>query len=245
VSAPILEIAANSVASALAAEAGGAARVELCCALELGGLTPSRATIAMARERLGIPIHVLIRPRPGDFAYDDLECESMLRDIEHCRTLGCEGVVLGALDADGNVDVARCRGLIAAAKGMNTTFHRAFDGTCDPESALEDVIALGCGRLLTSGQAANALSGAPLIRKLAEQSRERIVVMAGAGITPENIIAVAAASGVRELHASAKRLRPSSMHRSNTSLPGLADSTWCTDADQVRAMAEALRAVAD
>ncbi|TAM95215.1 MAG: copper homeostasis protein CutC [Rhodanobacteraceae bacterium] len=244
-STPILEIAANSVASALAAEAGGATRVELCCALEVGGLTPSHATIAMARERLGIPIHVLIRPRPGDFAYDDLECETMLRDVEHCRAFGCEGVVLGALDADGDVDMPRCRGLIAAAKGMNTTFHRAFDCARDPEHALEDVIALGCGRLLTSGQSIDARSGVPLIRKLVEQSRERIVVMAGAGITPENIAAVVAASGVRELHASAKKERPPSMHRSNTSLPGLTDSTWCTDADQVHAMVEALRAVAN
>ena len=242
---PILEIAANSVASALAAEAGGAARVELCCALEVGGLTPSNATIAMARERLGIPIHVLIRPRPGDFVYDDLECETMLRDVEHCRALGCGGVVLGALDADGDVDMPRCRRLIAAAKGMNTTFHRAFDCARDPERALEDVIALGCARLLTSGQSADARSGAPLIRKLVGQSRERIVVMAGAGITPENIAAVAAATGARELHASAKKERPSSMHRCNASLPGLADSTWCTDADQVRAMVKVLQAIAD
>lgn len=239
----VLEVAANSVASALAAEAGGAARVELCSALEVGGLTPSHATIAMARERLDIPIHVLIRPRPGDFVYDDLEFEAMLRDIEHCRTLGCGGVVLGALDADGNVDVARCHGLIAAAQGMNTTFHRAFDCARDPERALEDVIALGFGRLLTSGQAADALSGAPLIRKLVGQSQKRVVVMAGAGITPENIAAVAAATGVSELHASARKPRPSSMHRSGTSLSGLSGSTWCTDTLQVQAMIDALQSM--
>ncbi len=112
---PVLEIAANSVASALAAQEGGADRIELVSALELGGLTPSYATIAFARDRLRIPIYVLIRTRAGDFLYNDLECETMLRDIEACRTLGCDGVVIGVLDADGNVDIARCRALIAAA----------------------------------------------------------------------------------------------------------------------------------
>ncbi|MGH8182293.1 MAG: copper homeostasis protein CutC, partial [Rhodanobacteraceae bacterium] len=144
----VLEIAANSMASALAAQAGGASRVELCAALELGGVTPSHATIALAREKLAIPIHVLIRPRPSDFVYDDLECETMLRDIGGCKALGCDGVVLGALDAEGNVDVQRCRALIAAASGMGVTFHRAFDVARNPERSLEDVIALGCQRLL-------------------------------------------------------------------------------------------------
>lgn len=239
----LLEVAANSVASALAAQAGGAARIELCAALELGGLTPSHAAIALARARLDIPIHVLIRPRPGDFVYDDLECETMLRDIEHCMALGCEGVVLGVLDADGNVDSARCGGLIAAATGMNVTFHRAFDCARDPERALEDVIALGFGRLLTSGQAADAGVGAPLIHKLVGRARERIVVMAGAGITPDNIAVVAAGTGVREFHASAKRARSPVMRKGNAALPGLAEEAWCTDMLQVRAMVDALRSL--
>ena len=140
----ILEIAANSVTSALAAQQGGAGRIELCAALELGGLTPSHAQIALARERLHIPLYVLIRPRAGDFLYSDLECETMQRDIETCVALGCDGVVLGVLDADGRVDTARCRPLIATAGELGITFHRAFDLSRDPAQALEDIVALGC-----------------------------------------------------------------------------------------------------
>ncbi|HVU80537.1 MAG TPA: copper homeostasis protein CutC, partial [Rhodanobacteraceae bacterium] len=166
----LLEIAANSVASALAAETGGAARVELCSALEVGGLTPSHAAIAIALERLRIPVHVLIRPRAGDFVFDDPECEVMRRDIETCKALGCAGVVIGVLTVDGDVDVPRCRALMDAARGMSVTFHRAFDFARDAERALEAIIALGCDRLLTSGQAADALTGAPLIRTLIERA---------------------------------------------------------------------------
>lgn len=240
-----LEIAANSVASALAAQAGGATRVELCSALELGGLTPSHATIALARDKLAIPIHVLIRPRPGDFVYDDPESETMLRDIESCRALGCEGVVLGVLDVEGDVAMARCRTLISASRGMGVTFHRAFDVTREPGRSLDDVIALGCERLLTSGQQADALAGAPLIRTLVERAHGRIAVMAGAGITPGNIANVARTSGAREFHASAKRQHPASSRRGNPKLPGLSEASWGTDADQVRAMVEALRSIAD
>ncbi len=166
----ILEIAANSVASALAAQEGGAGRVELCTALELGGLTPSHAQIALARERLRIPLYVLVRPRAGDFLYSELECEAMQRDIETCVALGCDGVVLGVLDAEGRVDTARCRRLIAAAGKLGVTFHRAFDLSRDPAQALEDIVALGCERILTSGTQASARDGAALIRELVEQA---------------------------------------------------------------------------
>ncbi|MGH8183462.1 MAG: copper homeostasis protein CutC [Rhodanobacteraceae bacterium] len=239
----VLEIAANSAASALAAQAGGATRVELCAALELGGLTPSHATIAITRERLGIPIHVLVRPRAGDFVYDDTECEAMLRDIEDCKARGCDGVVLGVLDTDGNVDVQRSRALIEAARGMAVTFHRAFDVARNPERSLEDVIALGCQRLLTSGQRADALAGAPLIRELVERARGRIEVMAGAGITPGNIAAIASASGTHAFHASAKQSRASSMRLDGSNLPGLTGPSWHTDVQQVRALVGALQAL--
>jgi len=149
--APLLEIAANSVASALAAQDGGAGRVELCASLGEGGLTPSYATIAIARERLLIPLYVLIRPRAGDFLYDEIELETMRCDVEACTRLGCDGVVIGALDADGNVALGACRDLIYAARGLGVTFHRAFDLARDPALALEDLIALGCERVLTSG----------------------------------------------------------------------------------------------
>lgn len=238
---PILEVAANSVASALAAEAGGAARVELCSALEVGGLTPSHAAIAIAQERLGIPVHVLIRPRAGDFVFDDLECEVMQRDIEICKALGCAGVVLGALTAERDVDVPHCRALMNAARGMSVTFHRAFDFTRDPERALEAVIALGCGRLLTSGQAPDAMAGAPLIRRLIGQARERITIMPGGGITAQNIAAIAEATGAREFHASARKRITTRMDHPPPALGEMEDAHWQTDAAEVRVRVDALR----
>ncbi len=146
-----LEIASNSLASALAAQAGGADRIELFDNLAEGGTTPSFATIAIARERLSIPLFVLVRPRPGDFHYDALETELMLRDIAQCRALGCDGVVIGALDVQGNIDLPLCRELVQAAGPLQVTFHRAFDAARDLPAALEQVIGLGCQRVLTSG----------------------------------------------------------------------------------------------
>lgn len=243
-SGPLLEIAANSVASALAAEAGGAGRVELCSALEVGGLTPSHAAIALACERLDIPLHVLIRPRAGDFMFDDLECEVMRRDIEACKALGCAGVVIGALDGHGNVDSNRCRTLTDAAQGMAVTFHRAFDFARDPLAALEAVIELGCSRLLTSGQADDALAGAPLIRQLVERARGRISVMPGGGIDAHNIAAIAVATGAHEFHASAKARVGSRMRGDRAGLGEMDASHWQTDVSEVRVRVEALRAQA-
>lgn len=236
---PVLEIAANSVASALAAQEGGANRIELCAALEVGGLTPSYAQIALARERVRIPIYVLIRPRTGDFVYSDSECETMLRDIETCVSLGCEGVVIGALDEGGGVDANRCRALIAAASGLGVTFHRAFDMSRDPETALEDIIALGCERVLTSGARADAFAGAGLIKKLVAQAAGRIVVMPGAGVNAGNIAALRALTSASEFHASAKRELPS-RRRGGNNLPGMTAGEVASDAEQVRALVRAL-----
>jgi copper homeostasis protein len=236
----MLEIAANSVASALAAQEGGAGRVELCTGLELGGLTPSHAQIALARERLHIPLVVLIRPRAGDFLYSDLECETMQRDIETCVALGCDGVVLGVLDAGGNVDTARCRALITAATPLGVTFHRAFDLSCDLAQALEDIVALGCERILTSGAQASAVEGAALIRDLVVQAGGRLAVMPGAGITAQNVAALAAATGAREFHASAKQPRPSAMRHRRALLADMQTGELRSDAAQVRALADAL-----
>ncbi len=240
----ILEIAANSVASALAAQEGGAGRVELCTTLELGGLTPSHAQIALARERLRIPLYVLIRPRAGDFLYSDLECETMLRDIETCATLGCDGVVLGVLDADGNVDIARCRALIAAAGKLGVTFHRAFDLTRDPLTALNDLIELGCERVLTSGAQTSALEGAPLIRQLVEWSAGRIVVMPGAGVDAGNIGQLREMTGAGEFHASAKRQHPSGMRWQPELLKDMQGGEWRSDVEQIRGMVAALNGAA-
>lgn len=239
-----LEVAANSVASARAAEAGGAARVELCTALELGGLTPSHATIALACERLRIPVRVLIRPRAGDFVYSDDECATMRRDIEACRDLGAAGVVLGVLDAAGDIDVARCRALIGAARGLRVTFHRAFDLARDPRQALETVIALGCDRLLTSGQQPTAAAGAGLIGQLVGWARDRIVVMPGAGIDADNVVALARATGAHEFHASAKRRVPARARPGAPALAGLGEAHFATDARRVRACVDALSTVA-
>ena len=240
----ILEIAANSVASALAAQEGGAGRVELCTALELGGLTPSHAQIALAREHLRIPLYVLIRPRAGDFLYSDLECEMMQRDIETCVALGCDGVVLGVLDADGRVDTARCRTLIAAAGKLGVTFHRAFDLSRDPVQALEDILALGCERILTSGAQASAPEGEALIRELVVQAAGRLAVMPGAGVTAQNVAALAAATGAHEFHASAKRQLPSGMQHWRTRLSDMEAGELRSDVAQVRALVAALQTMA-
>jgi copper homeostasis protein len=236
----LLEVAANSVASACAAQAGGAGRVELCAALELGGLTPSQATIALARERLRIPLYVLIRPRAGDFLYDEPECEAMRRDIETCAALGCDGVVLGVLDADGDVDVARCRALMAAAGDMGVTFHRAFDLARDPRRALETVAALGCERVLTSGGQASAMEGAALIRALVAQAAGRVSVMPGAGVDAGNLAALAAATGASEFHASAKRQLPSGMRHRPAGLAEMQGGELRSDEGQIRALVQVL-----
>lgn len=238
----LLEIAANSLASALAAQEGGADRIELCSALEVGGLTPSHGAIALARERVRLPIHVLIRARPGDFVYTEAEFAAMRRDIEHCVALGCDGVVIGALDANGRVDMAGCRELISAAGALEVTFHRAFDMTADLSAALDDVIALGCARLLTSGGEATALAGAAAIRALVRQAGTRIRVMPGAGIDASNIAAIRAQTAATEFHASAKRALPSRMHEGACAETGMRDGEWRTDVERVRALAAVLRA---
>ena len=234
-----LEIAANSLASALAAQDGGADRVELCENLGEGGCTPSHGTLAMARERLRIPLYVLIRPRAGDFVYDALERDTMLRDIELCVRLGCDGVVIGALDDNGDVDAALCRELIDAARPLGVTFHRAIDVARDPESALESAIALGCERVLTSGASASAVEGADTIAALVRRAGGRIGVMAGAGVSPENVRDLVTRTGVRDVHASAKVLRESGASLPRR-LPGLEARCWQSDAGIVRALRHAL-----
>lgn len=237
---PLLEIAANSLASALVAQEAGADRIELCASLGEGGLTPSYATIALARERLRIPLHVLIRPRAGDFLYGDAEIETMLGDIETCARLGCDGVVIGALDADGNVAMAQCRSMIAAAGRLRVTFHRAFDLARDADRALDDLIALGCERLLTSGRRASALEGAATVRALIGRAAGRIVVMPGAGIDSGNIATLRERTGAVELHASAKRALPSGMAWRPDRLGDMQSGEVRSDAGEIRRMRDAL-----
>jgi copper homeostasis protein len=237
---PLLEIAANSVASALAAEEGGADRVELCASLREGGLTPSYATIAMVRERLTIPVYVLIRPRAGDFLYNEIELETIRRDIEACERLGCDGVVIGVLDADGEIAADACRDLIYAARGLGVTFHRAFDLARDASAALEDVIALGCERILTSGQATSAAEGTATIRMLIESAAERIVVMPAAGIDSSNIAALREATGANEFHASAKQTLASAMRYRPDRLADMQGGELRSGFHEIRRMKETL-----
>ena len=236
----LLEVAASSLTSALAAQAGGAGRVELCGQLADGGVTPSYGLVATARDRLRIPLYVLVRPRSGDFLYDEAEFELMQRDIEACVRLGCDGVVIGALDADAGVDLAGCRTLVAAAGGLGVTFHRAFDAARDPARALEDVIALGCERVLTSGGHRSALDGAAHIAALVQQAAGRVRIMAGAGIRPENVADVLARSRADELHASARGLYRSTMRWRNERLEDLAVDREETDPAIVAALVAAL-----
>jgi len=196
----LLECCVASVESAVNAELGGAGRVELCSALELGGVTPSSAAIRLARERIGIPLFVLIRPRGGDFHYSPLEVEVMKTDIAAARDLGADGIVLGILREDGNVDVERTAELIEAAGGASITFHRAFDSTPDPLAALETLRELGVNRVLTTGGADRAEEGLAGLEKLAEAAAGRIGILPGGGINHENCLRIIEQTGAREIH---------------------------------------------
>ena len=202
---PILEICAGSVESAIAARDGGAQRIELCAALEVGGVTPSAGLIAQARKIEGLTLNVIIRPRGGDFLYNEYEAACMEHDIRTCKQLGVDGVVIGALTADGDIDTTLCKRLIEAAEGMSITFHRAFDMCRDPRKALEELIEMGCDRVLTSGQASTAQAGVTLLRELVEQANGRIIIMPGCGVNSNNAAAILQATGAQEIHASARK----------------------------------------
>lgn len=212
------EVCANSVKSCLAAQDGGAHRVELCAAIPEGGTTPSFGEIAIAREMLQIKLHVIIRPRSGDFLYSSLEIKSMLKDIEMCRKLNVDGVVLGVLNSSGNINVSAMNELMSASNGMSVTFHRAFDMSHDPHTALEQIINLGCDRLLTSGQRSTAEEGIPLLKKLNEQAGNRIILLAGSGVNETNIQKIASETDISEFHFSAREKQESQMAYRNPSV---------------------------
>ena len=199
-----LEVCCGDMESVLAAKAGGANRIELCRALEVDGLTPSAEMMESAIS-LGIPVQVLIRPREGDFVYNEAEVESMLHDIRLAKRLGANGVVIGALKADGSIDEDTIRRLVEESEGLSITFHRAFDVCSQPLQALEQIVDLGCHRLLTSGQAATAEQGIPLIKKLVGLASERLIIMPGAGVNVENARHILAETGAHEIHGSLRR----------------------------------------
>lgn len=206
-----IEICAANIQSALAAQEGGAHRIELCDNLFEGGTTPSYATIKMAREKLTIDVMVMIRPRGGDFCYSDLEYEIMAHDIEVCRKLGVNGVVFGILLPDGRIDVERTSKLVAAARPLQVTFHRAFDMTPDPVEALEAIIHCGADRLLTAGHQNSVPEGRELIRELMLQANQRIAIMPGSGLNEKNIRDLSVFTGAREFHLTARMAEESKM----------------------------------
>lgn len=213
-----IEICTNSVTSSIEAEKGGAYRVELCAGIPEGGTTPSYGEIVVAREMLSIKLNIIVRPRGGDFLYSEVEHQTMLRDIEIAKQLGVDGVVIGCLTADGEVDMPRNKELMDAAKGMNVTFHRAFDMCKDPFKSLEDIISLGCERILTSGQQPTAIEGVSLLKQLVEKADNRIIIMPGSGVNEENIASLAKQTGVTEFHFSAREPVHSKMTYRNPDL---------------------------
>jgi copper homeostasis protein len=202
----LVEACVDSVGSAVAAERGGARRLELCDNLSDGGTTPSAGMISAAKAAVRIPVFVIVRPRGGDFVYSDVELGVMRLDIEAARMLGADGVVIGVLTTDGRVDVEHTRPLVDAAAGLPVTFHRAFDHARDLPQALEALMALGVARVLTSGGAPSALEGVATIGGLVKRAGGSIVVMAGGSIREENVQEVVQRSGVSEVHVRGTRV---------------------------------------
>jgi copper homeostasis protein len=243
----LVEVCVDSVASAVAAERGGAGRVELCGSLMEGGITPSAGLIEMARAAVSIALHVMIRPRAGDFSYDADEVETMRRDIALAKRLGANGVVFGILDLNANVDVARTRQLADLARPLAVTFHRAFDMTADLFRALDDVCAAGADRVLSSGGEPTALQGRETIAQLIQRAHGRIVIMPGSGITPDNARDLVAHTGATEVHVGLRTALPSPMlHRSPRivmgSLGGREYQRFVVLEEQVRKLCHALAA---
>jgi copper homeostasis protein len=242
----IIEVCVDSVESAIAAEQGGADRVELCDNLLEGGTTPSAGAIAIARERLGIKLHVIIRPRGGDFCYSDIEFAVMQHDIALARRLGADGVVIGILTSEGEIDIERTRALIELARPLSVTFHRAFDMARDPYRALEDLVGLGVDRILTSGQEPSVLEGLDLIAELVQRAGDRVVIMPGGG-TERNIAKVVARSGVREVHVTGTTSVESAMRYRNQrvfmggELRPPEYSRLTTDPERIRGLRDAVK----
>jgi copper homeostasis protein len=207
-----LEIAVFSVEAALAAIEVGADRIEFCENPHEGGTTPSFGSLSTLITLTSKPVFPIIRPRGGDFLYTKNEFNAMRSDVLMARKLDYPGIVLGLLNADGSIDTERTKRLVDLASPMEVTFHRAFDRCKDPFKALEDIIATGCKRILTSGQVPNAVDATPLLKKLVEQAGDRIIIMPGSGVRSNNIIEIIQATGAKEIHSSARKMQSSQMH---------------------------------
>jgi copper homeostasis protein len=213
-----LEVIGFTIESCLIAQAAGAHRIELCDNPSEGGTTPSYGFIKTARENLSIELYPIIRPRGGDFLYSEIEFELMKADIQICKNLGCDGVVIGMLNSDGTVDKQRCKQLVDIAQPMGVSFHRAFDRTKDPFKALEDIISIGCERILTSGQKSVATDGVALLNELVKQANGRIIIMPGSGVRSDNIETLVKKTNATEFHTSARTYTDSKMEFINESM---------------------------
>jgi copper homeostasis protein len=244
----LFEICVEGVDGAVAGEQGGGDRIELCASLVEGGITPSPGTVRATVGAVRVPVMVMVRPRGGDFLYSPLEHASMRDDIIALRDSGAAGIVFGCLTADGRIDEARTRELVAAARPLSVTVHRAFDMTGDPAAALEALIRCGVDRVLTSGQAADGIDGIPVLKQLVAQAAGRIVVLGCGALRPDTIGRVARETGLSEMHFSARSWTPSAMHFRNSRLTmgGAAAEreyqSLTTDVDLVRATIAAARA---
>jgi len=229
----LLEVIGFTIESCILAQAVGANRIELCDNPGEGGTTPSYGFIKAARSVLQIELYPIIRPRGGDFFYTDAEFEVMKTDVQVCKDLGCDGVVIGILNADGTVDKERCKQLVALAYPMGVTFHRAFDRVNDASKALEDVIEIGCERILTSGLVPAALDGAGTLASLIRQADQRIIIMPGSGVRADNIIELAQKTGAIEFHTSARINIDSGMNYTNEGMKESLQSVT-VDKDEIK-----------
>lgn len=238
----IIEIATSDFVTTKSAVEGGADRIELCANLAEGGTTPSYGTVKQCREAFNVLIYPIIRPRGGDFLYTDEEFSIMLQDIKLFKELGCDGVVIGLLNRDGNIDVKRSAQLVEAAYPIGVTFHRAFDRCRDPFEAMEQLVEMGCERILTSGQLPTVSEGADLIAVLNRKAEERIIIMPGSGLRKENIKWLAEKTGCREFHSSLRGKSASMMEFIHPGFAGSAESYMnnAIDPEEVRALRVAL-----
>ncbi|MBI3139172.1 MAG: copper homeostasis protein CutC [Sphingobacteriales bacterium] len=234
----IIEIATSDFVTTQSAVEGGADRIELCANLAEGGTTPSYGTLKQCREVFSVLLYPIIRPRGGDFLYTDEEFSIMLRDVKLCRELGCDGVVIGMLQQDGRIDVQRSAKLVEAAYPLGVTYHRAFDRCLDPFEALEQLVQIGCERILTSGQMPTVSEGVDLVTELNKRADERIIIMPGSGLRKDNIKWLAGKTGCREFHSSLRGKKTSEMAFIQPGFAGSAESYTnnAIDAEEVRAL---------
>ena len=238
----IIEIATSDFSTTKSAVAGGADRIELCANLAEGGTTPSWGTIKKCRELFSVQLFPIIRPRGGDFFYTDEEFEIMLSDIKQCKVLGCDGVVIGMLQQDGSIDLKRNEKLVQAAYPMEVTFHRAFDRCLDPFEAMEQLIAIGCQRILTSGQKPSVVDGVELVTALQEKAEGRIIIIPGSGVRKENIKMLAEKTGCSEFHSSLRAKEKSAMQFVHPAFQGSEESYMnnAIDPNEVKLLRAAL-----